>query len=257
MKKVFLQHIAFWISILIILTIIFGFSWKNHRLALYFSLLLLPVVVTTTYFFNIVLVPKYLLKERYLKFILYFFYLIVVSLYLEMLVSVFSFVVIAETNKDAVDLEGISIFILGITLYLIVFVTSFVKLFIEFKKRDRLVTALKSTKERNEQQSLTIRVDRKNQLIPLDKVLYIESLNDYVKVVTSDVENVTRDKITSLNNTLPDRFIRIHRSFLVNIERVISFTTTEINIDHKILPISRTYKNGALKALEDYFKKTE
>ncbi|OZV68614.1 LytR/AlgR family response regulator transcription factor [Winogradskyella aurantia] len=257
MKRNVLLHISYWILILIALTLFFGFSWRSHLLAFYFSLLLLPIAVITTYFFNLVLVPKYLLTENYRKFVLYFFYLIIISLYLEMLVAVFSFVVIADTNKDIVDLEGISIFNLGITLYLIVFATSFIKLFVEFKKREKLVATLKLDKERNEQKSLTVRVDRKNQLIPLEELIYIESLSDYVKVITSDTEYVTREKISKLSHKLPDSFTRIHRSFIVNVEKVISFTTTEINIYNTTLPISRTYKSKAVKTLEEFHKESK
>jgi len=251
MKKSYLIYSAYWISILIVFTIIFGFSWKSYWLAFYFSLLLLPVVVVTTYVFTSVLVPKYLLKGHYKTFALYFFYLLVVSLYMEMLVSVFSFVVIAEANQELVDLEGISIFILGITLYLIVFVSSFIKLFIEFKKRERLVETLKTAQEKNEQQTLTVRVDRKNMLIPLDDMQYIESLSDYVKIITKKTEYITREKISSLHKKLPDRFVRIHRSFIVNSDKVISFSKTGVSLNHNQLPISRTYKTDALKALEE------
>jgi hypothetical protein len=256
MKKGILLHIMYWLTILIILTLFFGFSWKSHLLAFYFSLLLLPIAIITTYFFNLVLVPKYLFTENYGKFILYFIYLIVISLYLEMLVAVFSFVVIADTNKELVDLKGISIFNLGITLYLIVFASSFVKLFIEFKKREKLLATLKSAKERNEQQSLTIRVNRKNELIALEELIYIESLSDHVKVITSNSEFITREKISKLSRQLPDSFIRIHRSFVVNLEKVKSFTSTEIKIHNTTLPISRTYKTNAIEALEKFYSKS-
>lgn len=254
MKKKYLLYNAYWISILIVLTLIFGFSWKSYRLAFNFSLLLLPVVILTTYVFTSYLVPKYLLKGHYEKFALYFFYLLIVSLYLEMLVSVFSFVVIAEANQSLVDLEGISIFTLGITLYLIVFATSFIKLFIAFKKREQLVENLQTAKERNEQQTLSVRADRKNQLVSLDQLIYIESLSDYVKIVTTTSELTTREKISGLAEKLPDHFIRIHRSFIVNAEKIVAFTTTEVNMPQTTLPISRTYKKEAIAALEKRHK---
>ena len=250
MKKSWLTHIVYWISILIVLTIVFGFSWKSHLLALYFSVLLLPIVMITTYVFNLFLVPKYLLTGQYGKFALYFFYMLVVSLYFEMIVSLFSFVIIAGTNTELVDLEGISIFTLGMTLYLIVIATSFMRLVIQFQKGEKLLATLRSDKERNEQQNLLIRADRKNHRIPLDELFYIESLNDYVKVVTADSEFVTRENISSLSKKLPDQFVRVHRSFLVNSEKVTSFTATEINILNTTLPISRTYKKQAAKTLE-------
>ncbi len=256
MNKNRLLNIFYWISILVLLTLIFGFSWKSHLLAFYFSVLLLPIIIITTYFFNSFLVPKYLFTGRYKKFVLYFFYMLVVSLYFEMLVSLFSFVILAQTNTEMVDLEGISIFTLGITLYLIVFVTSFIRLFIQFQKKEKLIASLKSDKKREEQQSLLIRVDRKNHVIPLNELFYIESLNDYVKVITKDGKFITREKITHLSNKLPNSFLRIHRSFLVNSEKVTSFTTTEVSMLNIILPISRTYKKQAIETLESLQQKS-
>jgi len=250
MKNTRLLKIGYWAGVLIVLTIIFGASWKSYSLAFYFSGLLLPIVILTTYVFNMYLVPSYLLAGHYKKFALYFFYLLVISLYLEMLISVFSFVVIAEADQRLVDLEGISIFTLGITLYLIVFATSFIKLFIAFKKREQLVETLQMAKERNEQQTLSIRADRKNQLIKLDELIYIESLSDHVKLVTHGIEITTREKISSLADKLPEHFIRIHRSFIVNAEKIISFTATEVHLQQTTLPISRTYKKATLKVLE-------
>ena len=220
-------------------------------LAFYFSVLLLPIVMGTTYFFNLYLVPKYLLSGKYWLFALYFFYMLVVSLYLEMLVSLLSFAVLAEFRTDAINLKGISIFILGITLYLIIFVSSFIRLVVQFRHKEQLVATLQSEKERNRKASIQVRADRKNQLVMLEDLLYLESLNDYVKVVTTKSELVTREKITKLSALLPDQFIRIHRSFVVNSEKVASYTNTELVIDGTSLPISRTYKKSALEALQD------
>ena len=189
------------------------------------------------------------MKERYWKFLLYFIYLIIASLYLEMLVALFSFVILANTDTEIVNLEGISIFILGITLYLIVFATSFVRLVIQFQKKETLVETLKSEREKNDQETLMIRADRKNHLIDLKDLYYIESLSDYVKIVTQDDEFITREKITNLNKKLPDRFLRIHRSFVINLEHVTSFTMTSVEIKDQTLPISRTYKKDAIKEL--------
>ena len=111
MNKRFALHIIYWGLILAFLTLFFGNIWESHILAFYFSSMLLPIVIGTTYFFNLYLVPKYLLKAKYRQFGLYFFYMLVVSLYLEMLVSLLAFVVLADMRVEAIKLEGMSIFI--------------------------------------------------------------------------------------------------------------------------------------------------
>ncbi len=251
MKKRISLHAVYWLVVLIFLTIFFGFIWESTILAFYFSSLLLPIVIGTTYFFNFYLVPQYLLKGKYRRFALYFFYMLVVSLYLEMLVSILSFAIIAEARIQVIKLEGISIFILGITLYLIVFISSFIRTLMQFKRNSQLVESLKTEQEKNKKNALVVRANRKNHSVQLDDLLYIESLSDYVKVVTTKRELVTREKITNLDSILPDYFIRVHRSFIINKTKVKSFNHTQAVIDEVVIPISRTYKKAAIEALED------
>lgn len=250
MKRRYILHITYWIFILLFLTVFFGTKWKSIHLAFYFACMLLPVVIGTTYVFNFYLVPKYLLRSNYKKFLLYFFYLLVLSLYLEILVALFAFVFIAKLNLNLVNIEGLSIVLLGITLYLIVFFTSFIKIALEYQKNRQQLEKLTTEKERNQQAFLICRADRKNQQIPLEDLYYVESLNDSVKVVTLNTEFITREKISKLASSLPTHFIRIHRSFVVNREHISSFSANEVIINNKPLPISRTYKKSAMELLK-------
>lgn len=250
MKKRISLHIVYWMLVLLFLTLFFGAEWESYILAFYFSSLLLPIVIGTSYFFNLHLVPEYLLTGRYGHFALYFFYMLVVSLYFEMLVSLLSFVVIANYKVEAMALETISIFILGINLYLIVFITSFIRIALRFREESQLVSSLKIELEKKQKATLQIRAKRKNHQIPLDELLYIESLDDYIKVVTEKLELSARERITDLQSRLPDQFIRIHRSFVINKEKVQSYSRTQVLINGISIPISRTYKNSVIEALE-------
>lgn len=97
---------------------------------------------------------------------------------------------------------------------------------------------------------LTLRADRKNLKVPLDDILYIESLKDYIKVVTTNKTIITKQSISSVEETLPKKqFIRIHRSFIVSINKIESFTHEMIEIGRQELPISRMYKLEVNKTL--------
>ena len=244
-----IHHVAYWLLVLVFLTLFFGQNWESHLLALYFSSLLLPIVIGTSYFFNDYLIPKYLITGRYGSFLLFSFYMLVISLYLEMMVALFSFVILANYKIEAMSPTSSSILILGITLYLIVFITSFIRLFIQFRHKSRIVENLEQEKNKNEQTSLTLRVDRQNKQVQLDDILYVESLDDYIKVKTSTEELLTRESITRLSETLPDSFVRIHRSYIVNKPKVTSFSQSNLSIDGDELPISRTYKKNAIEQL--------
>src|SRR5690606_25692911 len=98
---------------------------------------------------------------------------------------------------------------------------------------------------------LTVRVNRKMNKIHLNDIDYLESLGDYVKLFTSSASPmITKEKISSLDDRLPESFLRIHRSFIVNIDKIQSFTREEIMLNNNTnLPISRTYKKSVLEVL--------
>ena len=97
-----------------------------------------------------------------------------------------------------------------------------------------------------------VRSERKMVKINFDTILYIESLSDYVKIITPQKTIVTRENISSLEEKLAhDNFIRIHRSYIVSITKMTSYTNEFIEIENKALPISRSYKESVLQKLAE------
>jgi Response regulator of the LytR/AlgR family len=91
---------------------------------------------------------------------------------------------------------------------------------------------------------LYLRADRKMVKILFDEILFIESLKDYIKIVTLNKTIVCRQSISSLEHMLPkDAFLRIHRSYIVAINRIDSFNGETIDIAKNELPIGRLFKH--------------
>lgn len=97
-----------------------------------------------------------------------------------------------------------------------------------------------------------VRADRKMMKINFSEINYIESFSDYLKFHLDDKIIVTRETITSIEAKLPKtNFLRIHRSFIVCIAKINSFTNEFIEVNEKALPISRSYKKDVLTKLEN------
>jgi len=95
-----------------------------------------------------------------------------------------------------------------------------------------------------------LRADRKNIKVNFEDILFIESLKDYIKVVTKDKMIITKQAISSIEENLPkDLFIRTHRSFIVSVKKIESFTPDLIQINKYEIPISRSYRHEVEKAL--------
>jgi DNA-binding LytR/AlgR family response regulator len=93
-----------------------------------------------------------------------------------------------------------------------------------------------------------LRADRKMIRVLLNDILYIESDKDYVKVFTEKGFILTRQTIASVEAMLSDsQFIRIHRSFIVSLNKLKSFTAETVEVANKELPIGKLYRNTFLK----------
>ena len=96
-----------------------------------------------------------------------------------------------------------------------------------------------------------VKSERKMVKINFEDILYIESISDYLKIVTIQKNCITRETISNIEAKLPQhKFLRIHRSFLVSVTKIDSFTNEYVEVHQKALPISRSYKKGVLEQLE-------
>ncbi|MBE9663032.1 LytR/AlgR family response regulator transcription factor [Mucilaginibacter myungsuensis] len=96
---------------------------------------------------------------------------------------------------------------------------------------------------------LYFRADRKMVKVMLNDILYIESLKDYVKINTTKGPVITKYAITSLEAMLPASFIRVHRSYLIALDKIDSYTQDEINIGIDVIPIGKLYRMQVLNIL--------
>lgn len=117
----------------------------------------------------------------------------------------------------------------------------------------RLVESVESQAEHKKEVGdhyLYFRSDRKMVKVSLEEILYVESLKDYIKVVTPTKSIITKQSISSLEELLPnDKFIRIHRSFIISLNKIESYTSEMVEVAHKEFPISRMYKHEVGKLL--------
>lgn len=85
--------------------------------------------------------------------------------------------------------------------------------------------------------------DRKQVKINFDDILYIESLKNYIKITTQLKTHIIKQGISSFEESLDDRFLRIHRSFIVNASKITAYTKHDVEIGSIELPIGEKYKS--------------
>jgi hypothetical protein len=109
----------------------------------------------------------------------------------------------------------------------------------EIERREPYDSSVSFTSERR-----TIKLD------PAD-ILYIESNDTEVFVCTADGDSFrTRTRISQWENILDKRFLRIHRSYIINTHRIDSFDGTRVRIQHRTIELSRKYKESVRERLK-------
>ncbi len=95
-----------------------------------------------------------------------------------------------------------------------------------------------------------VRSDRKMIKINCSEISYIESLSDYLKIHMADRTIITRETLSNIEAKLPQQdFMRVHRSFIVSMAYIDSFTNEYIETGNHQIPISRSYREGVLRRL--------
>ena len=94
-------------------------------------------------------------------------------------------------------------------------------------------------------------VNKKMVKVFIDDILFIESLKDYSRIVTSTDTLVTKGQIGEFEEAFRTyNFLRIHRSYVIPFDKIKSFSATEIEVGGKALPIGRTYKELVIGKLK-------
>jgi DNA-binding LytR/AlgR family response regulator len=98
---------------------------------------------------------------------------------------------------------------------------------------------------------LFLRVDQQWVRIDLDTLLYIESLRDYVRIVTKTKTYIVHLALTDLTARLPaERFIRVHRSYTLALDRVDRISQHCAHIGDVRIPIARAHRQEVYRRLE-------
>ena len=120
-------------------------------------------------------------------------------------------------------------------------------------KAQRWFESVAATLPEPEPQARTIfvKTDYKMLQLRLEDILYIEGVKDYVRIFTADGGDVkTQMSMKSLEETLPsDRFIRVHRSFIVNLSKIRIIERNRIVFGKVYIPVSDSYKDRFMEAI--------
>lgn len=102
------------------------------------------------------------------------------------------------------------------------------------------------------QDFIFVKTEHKIQKIELDDILYIEGLKDYISIFTKAERVITLQNMKKMEETLPSaQFIRVHKSYIIALDKIESIERSRITICGKIIPIGDTYRDEFFKRIEN------
>lgn len=98
---------------------------------------------------------------------------------------------------------------------------------------------------------IEVRADKKNHKLPTAEIVMVESFDDYIKIHTNAKRLLVHERMHQIEKRLGTDFLRIHRSYLINKQHVVAYSSHEVELKETKLPIGRSYRETVAKILKD------
>ncbi len=96
-----------------------------------------------------------------------------------------------------------------------------------------------------------VKSEYKIQKVYLHQILYIEGLKDYISIFTPTERIITLQNMKKMEDTLPEKhFIRVHKSYIVALNKIDSIERSRIFIGDKVIPVGDTYRDNFFKVVD-------
>jgi len=253
----FWKHCLYWFIFILFFTIIWGTYDNDFYRNFMIQLFSLPARLILVYVSLYFLIPTFFLQKKYTVFIILFFMLLLgVSVFIQRPLIFYAvhplylqdfksdhFFAITEIMNTVLDVNLAVILPVGYVF------------FKSWKKAHQKNIALEEQKlkQKSEANFIYLKVEKSLQKIFLKDILYIESQKNSIKLKTTDREIIAHKSISGIEELLPDKqFLRVHRSFIIAIKYIDSFSPSKLIIKETSIPVGRKYKEE-VKDVLGYF----
>lgn len=110
-------------------------------------------------------------------------------------------------------------------------------------KKDKTPSIYNSKTDENNE-SIFVNKAKKQIRVLFHEVLYIESLKDYIKIHFNNETLLVKESISNFEKRIDDRFVRIHRSYIINKNKITAYTKHDVEINSIEIPIGNSYKHN-------------
>ena len=118
------------------------------------------------------------------------------------------------------------------------------------EKANSRQTKLGAVAQASAEREIYLKADRRMIRIPYEQICYLESVGDYVKIMTSDESYMIHGTLSSVDERLSHpRFIKVHRKYIVNMDKISDVEDNSIMLSGKVIPLSRAQRPVFLRSI--------
>ena len=232
-------HVVFWI----LYYILFGLIWvgdKGYLASFYLEFVLLPIRILAVYMTIYFLLPRFLLKRRYIGFLVgYGITLLLGGILQRVFIHLFYEELLLNDSRAglfSIMMMVRSIVLINTTVLLVLGIKLFQLWAVEHDKNKNL-----------EHEILEIRANRKTHRVPVGDILYVEGLGNYVTYHLADKTKITSyGTIKGTLEQLPSNFRRVHKSYIVNKSHIRSYDAMTIDVQDNSIPRGKSVSDEVL-----------
>ncbi|MEP0937023.1 MAG: LytTR family DNA-binding domain-containing protein [Cyclobacteriaceae bacterium] len=252
----FRNHLIYWVGLTLFFSVVWGSYDQSYGRNFMVQLWSLPSRMIVVYGTLLLLFPIFLHKERYFSFSLSFFLLLIFcAVFIQRSVMIFfvegvylpfnssQYFHVTELMNTVIDVGIAAIIPIG-------------HQFLAIRRQSkREIEVLVNQNELAKDAFLLIREGAVNHKVKYSEILYIESLKNYLLTKTLNKVLKSYGSISSIEKELPENnFLRVHRSFIVNLLHLESFSSGFIVIKGNNIPIGRNYRQQVKETLNVKFE---
>lgn len=127
----------------------------------------------------------------------------------------------------------------------------FQKTILKYQTFQEIIQSVTPQQTNFEEAYIFLKVGKEKKKIFLHEICFIEGLKDYVKVFTHQGMFVVYERLGYMEAKLPDsKFVRVHKSFIVALDKVLSYSYDTVKIQADEIPIGRVYKQDFIVKIE-------
>lgn len=262
-KDIIKIHLIYWISFVVFFSLIWGSYDHQYGRNLMVQIMSLPARLILVYITLEILFPIFFAKEKYTQFVLAFILLLLFcSVFVQRFIVIFFIegLYLPHNSEQFFHITHLANTTIDVSLAVIIPFN--VKLFHFYNKSKKEINKLSEEKlnlENSQNKKFSIiKEGSVSHKIYHNDILFVESLKNYLRFKTKHKDLKSYGSISSLGESLnePD-FLRVHRSFIVNLDYLEAFSSKHLEIEGFEIPIGRKYKEEVKEKLkEQEFLKT-